>query len=222
MKALLKRLSAHLQTSTESYRKHNAQYEEPGKIEVERAAIADYTRKDMFNGPELKLGQLLARYPEVRELAVDIGSGNGWISGLLAKSFSEVIAIEPSAAAIAIAKQLHPSQEYLNITWRQGFAETVLAELQYPTPVLFVTGGVLSHLRDQEVEKICACINKGPVAGSILAFNEGWGEDWHQLRWHIRTKEWWQNRLSNWAIDFHGPEAVSQRYHLGFHAVKSV
>jgi len=221
MKRILKKISSYFQTSKESFRRHNSEYEEPGKLDKERQIAERYRREDIFNSEEFKLGKLLSAYPNIRTVAVDIGSGTGWLSAELSKKFHRVVAIEPSDAANNISKSLYPVTKFPNIESRQGFAEQVLPRLSINSPALFVTGVVLSHLRDQEVKKICGWLNDKAPRGSILGFVECWGSDWHQLRWHIRTEIWWQKQLTNWRLSFHGPEMRREQvYHLGFHGEK--
>ncbi len=220
IKNFFKKISARFQTSKESYRRHNAEFLVKGKLESERLGVKRLKEQDMFSHPDNKFGFLLNKYPNVRGFAVDIGSGNGWLSAELSAYFKKVIGIEPSKMGIEIAKQLFPLSSYPQIEWKEGFAEEVLPTLNFSEPVLFVTGCVLSHLRDKEVADICRVINDKAPVGSILGFSECWGEEWHQIRWHVRTKEWWQKNLNNWDIDFHGPQVEVPGRHKGFHAVK--
>lgn len=59
-----------------------------------------------------ELFQWLATLPERQELAVDCGCGNGQASGMLARFFSRVVAVDPSAEQIANAVP-HERVEYL-------------------------------------------------------------------------------------------------------------
>lgn len=219
VKSPLRRVSAMFQTAQESFRSHDAQYRVPGKLEMERAVIAEYMRVDMINGPQFRLGTLLAQHPGVRSLAVDIGAGTGWVSGVLSKYFQTVLALEPSAAALEIAQHLYPHSTFGNIEWRHGFAEDLLAHMDISQQALFITGVVLSHLRDREAQRILHFLSKAPK-GSILAFNEAWGEESHRLRWHVRTKSWWSTQLPGWKLNFHGAFEEGKTYALGFHGVK--
>ncbi len=220
-KTFIKKLTAKIQKPSDSYDRHNAEYLDPGVIEQERAKVPLYQTREAFNDQENKLGLLLKKYPQVRALAIDIGSGVGWLSALLSTDFGSVVAIEPSSAAVEIARRLYPAANFPNIDWRVGFAESVIPGLSFTQPTLFVTGCVLSHLRDAETAKICAAVNAGAPKGSILGFNECWGTEWHQKLWHVRTKEWWQAQLPGFQIDFHGPEIENvPGRHKGFHAIK--
>lgn len=222
---LLQKISAHLQGATESYLRHNRQYEETGKLERDRDAGMKNIAEDLINGPEMRVSDLLALHPAVRQ-ALDVGSGTGWSAAALSRLVDHVIAIEPSTAAIEISKTAYPASTYPNIEWINGLAEQVIPTVSITAPSLFLTGCVLSHIRDKEVQKICAVITKAAPQGSILSFAECWGEaEWHQLMWHVRTKDWWQKQLPGWELDFHGPvvpekDTYKGQYHKGFWGVK--
>ncbi len=217
----LKKLSGVLQKPTSSYNDHEMWFQSPDVVEQERKLALEKEDSNTFNKPEFRVLDLLAKYPAVRGVAVDIGSGAGWFSYKFSGYFQKVIAIEPSAKAVEICKELYPPQKYQNIEWRQGFAENVLSGLKLNTPALFFTGVVLSHLRDKEVIKICAAVNSLALPGSILDFSECWGQESHQIMWHVRTKEWWQSQLPGWELDFHGPIIQdTPGRHKGFFGVK--
>ena len=214
-------IRARFQGEQDSYLRHNKQYEQDFVNNTLDRHLGFAIKENYINNAHLKLGKLLKAHPKVRYLAVDVGSGCGWLSAKLSKIFRKVVAIEPSAAAIKIAKHHYPPNKYPNIEWRQGFAEKTLNSLKITKPCLFVTGAVLSHLTDGVVINILKKINELPPKGSLLAFAEGWGKEQHQYMWHIRTKAWWQAQLSNWSLNFHGPsvENTPER-HMGIHGVK--
>lgn len=221
LKDYIKNISALLQTQKRSFYRHNSQYVEAGKLEKERQVAEDFEKSDAINNSENKLGVLLAQHPGVRNTAVDIGSGTGWYAKKLSQQFGRVIAIEPSVAAINIAQQFYPEKQFPNILWMEGFAENILCKLHFQLPVLFFSGVVLSHLRDREVKQICQAVTLCAPKGSLLSFSECWGMEYHQLMWHIRTKEWWQEQLPGWELNFHGPQVQNiPGRHKGFHGVK--
>lgn len=223
-KALSQRLSRFWrgmrQQQGDSLHDHDAEYTHADALEKHRQLYQRFRDEDLFNHPENKFGALLARYPQLRDTAVDIGSGAGWLSATLAaQGFARVVALEPSAAALRLACELFP--QATTITWQQGFAETLLPNLRLTTPTAFFTGCVLSHLRDAEVIKICAALNAVAPPGSILGFSECWGKPYHRYLWHVRSQAWWQQQLAGWEIDFHGPVIENTPHrHKGFHAVK--
>lgn len=213
-------MSSWLQSPAESFKRHNSQYEAPGKFERDRDHGYKNIETDVLNGPEMRVRDLLQHHPSVKT-AVDVGSGTGWSAAAMSPLVDEVIALEPSAAALDISQRAYPHSQYPNITWTQGFAENILPTLTLKTPTLFLTGCVLSHLRDKEVLRICAEINAVAPAGSVLAFAECWGDtEKHQIMWHIRTKDWWQKALPGWELDFHGPLHINGDCHMGFWGVK--
>ncbi len=220
-KFFLKKISAFVQTKKKSFNRHNSEYKEHDKLERERLVAEQFERDDVINNQENKIDVLLGRHPEIKGIAIDIGSGAGWYSKKLSERFSAVIAIEPSLAAINIARELYDESKKSNILWIEGFAENVLNKFHFASPVIFFTGVVLSHLRDKEVKDICMAIELCAPVGSILSFNECWGLEHHQLMWHVRTKEWWQAQLPGWQLNFHGPviQNVPGR-HKGIHGVK--
>ncbi len=210
------------QKPTDSYRKHNAQFMEPDSLEKHRRMFAQIQADDLFNHSENKFGALLARFPAVRGIAVDIGCGGGWLAARLAhEGFARVIGIEPSATGLDIARELFPPARYPQIEWRRGLAEEQLPLLMLDRPTLFVTGCVLAHLTDDAVAQICATLERVAPVGSILGFSEPWGPAAHRFMWHVRTPAWWCAHLPSWKLDFHGTpiENVPGR-HKGFHGVR--
>ena len=209
------------QRREDSYLLHHQQLSEYGSLEKHRKIFRNYEAKHLFNNNENKIADLIARYPQVRSVAVDIGCGAGWLSARLSQEFGRVVAIEPSSAGLGIARELFPRERYPNIEWVEGFAEDELPKVSLGAQALFVTATVLSHLPDDAVVRICGAIEQVAPLGSILAFAECWGPESHQFMWHTRTPEWWQDHLPNWKLDFHGPpiENVPGR-RKGFHGIK--
>lgn len=204
-----------------SFQRHNSEYEEEKSFEREKSNYEDYKKRNCFNGPESKYEDFIKSHPEVRELAIDIGSGCGWLSVELSRFFKKVIGIEPSKKAVVIAEQLKPVQ-CKNIEYVNTYAEEGLDKLSIPCKALFVTGCVLGHLPDETVSKICQAVEKKALPGSLLVFAEAWGKEFHAPMWNARTKEWWQANLPSWKIDFlkyNRPEDRPNE-HRGFQAVK--
>jgi hypothetical protein len=210
-----------LENEQTSYLEHHRQYASASPMEWQRERFKTYGEEDLFNAPPNRIRDLMAQYPEVRDTAVDIGSGAGWASAELSKSFSQVIGIEPSDAAIGIARQLFPTSSHPNIDWRIGFSQDVIPTLSITAPALWVTMVVLSHLPDNVVSQTCQAVNRIAKPGSLLSFSECWGPEFHDLMWHVRTPEWWRNQLPGWELDFHGPSVnnVAER-RKGIHGRK--
>ncbi len=219
---ILKKMSGWIQSRTGSFRRHDAYYTSPQAFEQDRDAGYKNIKEDRINWPDFRIRDLLAKHPSVKT-AVDIGSGTGWVSASVHPLVHEVIALEPSKAAIDISKRAYPEETYPNIIWHQGFAEELLPTLTLTKPTIFITGCVLSHLRDQEVEKICSAICKVAPSGSVLAFSECWSEDtpWHQNMWHVRTKTWWQEQFPSWTLEFGGTKHDQGDYYMGIWGVKN-
>jgi precorrin-6B methylase 2 len=216
----LRKISSLFQSRTESFKRHNRQYIEQGKLEKEKAAGLNNLQADLINCSEMRVRDLLQQHPQIKT-AVDVGSGSGWSGAALAKLVPKVIGIEPSQAAVDISKEIYTKDTYPNITWLQGLAEEVLPTLKLETPTLFLTGCVLSHIRDKEVIQICEAITKAAPQGSIMSLAECFGdEEWHQLMWHVRTKDWWRAQFPQWELTFHGPLVPGENYSKGIWGVK--
>lgn len=216
----LRRISQR-ESALTSYGQHHSEYARPDALARHLSTYRTYEEQDLFNHPENRFGELIGKHPEVRGVAVDIGAGAGWLSARLSRDFGKVIAIEPSAAAVNLAKQMYSDAKFGNIEWVQGMAQEMIRNLRLDSPSFFVTGCVLSHLPDNVAEQICSAINKVAPQGSILAFAECWGPESHEFMWHVRTQEWWRRALPGWKLDFHGPQiqGVSGR-HKGIHGVR--
>jgi SAM-dependent methyltransferase len=216
----LRKISGFFQSSTGSFKRHNDQYTENGKLEMERTSGLKHLADDSINNPEMRTKDLLQQHPQIK-IAIDVGSGTGWSSAALANITETVIGIEPSQAAVDISKTIYPANTYPNITWIQGFAEEILPTLKIESPTLFLTGCVLSHIRDKEVTKICQAISAAAPIGSVMSLAECFGDEpWHQLMWHVRTKDWWQEQFPEWELTFHGPQVPNERYFKGIWGVK--
>ena len=173
----------------------------------------------VFNNQEIKLGDLLLKHPNTRSLAIDIGSGAGWLSSKLAEHFTKVIGIEPSDKAVGIAKELY--KDIKNVEFIHGFSEDIFPSIQLnDKPVLFVTCSVFQHLEDEYVSQILSWINTNAPSGSILSFQELWGNDQHTEMHHVRTQEWWSKNLSEWSLHFHGPVVLPNTC-KGIHGLKN-
>ena len=187
-----------------SYQAHNSEYIQPGKLEIERRVHAGFEADGLFNSPWGRHQDVIDANRSVRDTAIDIGSGTGFFSMKLSPQFREVISIEPSDAAVAIAEALYPSTAYPNVRRIVGFAEDVLPSLDVTGPVFFLTSAVLSHLKDDVVESILATVDEIAPTRSVVSFGECFGAEYHRPLWHVRTKKWWRAHLSGWELDFFG------------------
>lgn len=178
-----------------------------------------------FDNEEIKVRQLLQKYPSIRKNAIDIGSGSGWMTSELAQHFENVYAIEPSSKAIEICKDLYKNTD---ITWIEGYAEEVLKNNnELPTSNVFInTCSVFMHLDDDCVIPALRYINEN-FTNSILSFQELWSKDknFNQPMTNCRSKDWWELHLSNWSLDFHGPSMAPhgkfyKYFYKGIHGYK--
>jgi len=191
-----------------SYEIHNKQYEEKGKLEevllihnlktTESLSQSGGTWDNLYK-PGYLHGNWLDSQTKIKD-AVDIGCGTGWFVNFLKdhKKFKNVIGIEPSQAAINIAKKLHDN----DVTYLCGRAEDMLSNITLNNPTLFTTFIVLSHLTDDIVIKILKEMDKVASKGSVFIFNENVGTEFHMNLWHCRTKKWWEENLPNWTITY--------------------
>lgn len=210
-----------------SYEEHDSQYIRDESLKNENVIHKKKTEQslnksgkswDNLYKPGHLHGNWLDSQTEIKD-AVDIGCGTGWFLNFIIehKNFENVIGIEPSQAAINIAKKLHDN----DITYLCGGAEDVLPNITLNNPTLFTTFIVLSHLPDEVVIKILKEMDKVAPKDSVFIFNENYGKEFHMNLWHSRTKEWWENNLQNWKITYdERPRPKLGNYQQGFMGVK--
>jgi len=186
-----------------SFVHHNQNYIKDDALEREKQAHLDHNdnnfkflyQQDIPHGDALDNSKL--------KLGVDIGSGTGWFANYLVeqRKYKKVYAIEPSQAAIEIAKKIYPDNK--EVKYIQGFAEEQIAKLKLKEPAFFSTMCVLAHLEDNDVLNIIKTIDRIAPVGSILACSEPWGEFYHRECWNIRPPEWWSETLASWEFEFY-------------------
>ena len=136
-----------------SYEEHDSQYIRDESLKNENVIHKKKTEQslnksgkswDNLYKPGHLHGNWLDSQTEIKD-AVDIGCGTGWFVNFLIehKNFENVIGIEPSYAAINIAKKLHDN----DIEYFCGLAEDILPNITLNNPTLFTTFIVLSHFR---------------------------------------------------------------------------
>jgi len=187
---------------TNSYEAHNSEYVSNGKFEYEKAGHEHNTANRVQYNQDAPLGKLLDAHPKIK-IGVDIGCGSGWVANLMSQTMDKVFAIEPSAAALEIAKKIYPENQ--KVSWINAFAQDAIDKLQLSGPAIFNCFCVLSHLDDSDVIEIARQINVVAKSGSALSFSECFGCEFHSHLWHIRTEEWWQSQFPDWTFDFYGP-----------------
>lgn len=158
-----------------------------------------------FNTPQVRVKDLLDKFPNIRNFAIDIGCGGGWMSNELSKYFEYVIAIDPSNYAIEICKKLYTQS---NIIWIVGYSDDVLQSIDFDFNASYFINScsVFQHIDDAYTIPTLKFINDNFKHG-ILSLQEWWSENRHfnQGMGNCRTKMWWKQQLSNWDLDFHGP-----------------
>lgn len=186
-----------MKKDTKSYNAHNAEYETSSNLEWSRNRFEEYDKHNYFESLGFK--EVIEAHPEIRKVHVDIGSGAGWLLAKTAPYFERVIGIEPSAAAVQIAKNF--TQQFGNAEYVVDDMISGLNSLKLSDPVFVTTSTVLSHIGDDEVSRFLKLLNDVPT-GSVLFFREPYGKNKQQYLWHIRSKEWWANHLPQWNLTF--------------------
>lgn len=188
---------------TYSFETHHSQYSEPEAFEREIKIHKVNTETKAQYKSDNPLGLSVDLNPQLK-VAIDIGSGTGWASNYLSERMEKVYSVEPSSAALEIAKKIYPNLK--NVEWVVDFAGSFLSTLEpLNTPTLFNSLVVLSHLSDPEALEICKQINRVAPLSSVLSFSEVWGPDHHEPLWHSRTQDWWKRQFSDWDFVFCGP-----------------
>ena len=189
--------------NTDSFNQHNQNYVLDDAFQKERKSHEDYNSNnfEFLYKSDIPHGYALDEHNLT--VGVDIGSGTGWFANYLVeqRSYKKVYAIEPSEAAIEIAKKIYPDNK--KVKYINGFAEEQISKLKLTKPTFFSTMCVLAHLEDEDVISILSAINKVAPEGSMLACSEPWGRFYHRQCWNIRPPEWWVENLVNWEYEFY-------------------
>jgi len=189
--------------NTDSFNQHNQNYVLDDAFQKERKSHEDHNSNnfEFLYKSDIPHGDALDEHKLT--VGVDIGSGTGWFANYLVeqRSYKKVYAIEPSEAAIEIAKKIYPDNK--KIKYINGFAEEQISKLKLTKPTFFSTMCVLAHLEDEDVINILGAINKVAPEGSMLACSEPWGRFYHRQCWNIRPPEWWVENLVNWEYEFY-------------------
>jgi 2-polyprenyl-3-methyl-5-hydroxy-6-metoxy-1,4-benzoquinol methylase len=182
-----------------SYLTHDSQYSEAIAFEREKNCHEKYEQENAAYNPDCPIGKMFDKTSDDIKIAIDVGCGTGYMAKFLSSKM-KVYAIEPSAAALDIAKKFYPDEP--NITWINNFALEALQKLTFDEPVFIVCNCVLSHLEDEAVIEICKELVRIAVSGSVIAFSECYGPEAHSNLWHIRTQAWWQKQFPDWYLNF--------------------
>jgi len=206
----------------QSYINHNKQYEQDSAFEYERLAHEEHDNDDQYlYKSDIPHGDILDEF--TFKSAVDIGCGTGWLVNYLVniRKYEVVYGIEPSQAAIDIAKNIYPERKEIN--YIVGCADKEISNLKLTEPTFFSTMCVFAHLEDECVMNILKQMDKIAPIGSVLSCSEPWGDFYHRECWNIRPPEWWSDILSAWEFEFYSDCQLTDppgRY-KGFIAIKS-
>lgn len=213
-------LKSFAQSTKASMNEHNKAYSARTALTYELLETEKRLNSDPYTAAEFQLKYLFTQNPSFRkEVAIDIGSGSGWLSYRLSSDFSTVIAIEPSRYALDISRTLFGASS--NINRIQGFAEDVILDLKLSQPCFRVTGRVFSHLQDRQTKKILSAIDFISPVDSIFSFAEVYGKTSKRRLWNIREKEWWQKSLNNkWQLSFLNIATDDPNSNVGIHGKK--
>jgi len=200
-----------------SYVGHNEDYMNLYTIEKVRKIFEKYEKQNLFRmcGYE----KMITKYPGVRGVHIDIGAGCGWLARRTSVYFSKVIAIEPSIAAIIMAKEI--TRGCKNIDFVISDAITALTVLAPDSRMFLTTSTVFAHLEKDYLEHLLELINNMPI-GSIFVFNEPYGCEINQELWCVRPEEWWTEKLSNWHLEFSRKRIPKRSYWKGLNGVKVI
>lgn len=135
---------------------------------------------------------------------LDVGCGGGILAESLAHEGAQVVAVDPSEASLAQARE-HARPERLSIDYRLGFAETL--DFQEEFDAVFAVD-VLEHVRDLEATlSACAAALKPDGFFGFLTHNQTL-EAFNFLIWE---QEYRLGTMPKGAHDFHKfitPEAL--------------
>jgi len=192
-----------------SYHRHDQDYKNLYDI----GNLIDAYEKDGINAQFESAGytKILAMFPSVRGVHVDIGCGGGWLLVKTSPFFRRVIGVDPSADALRVARDI--TKNISNIELVHSDMTDVFKNLSLQEPVFITTATVLSHIQDWYVESFLKYVNNLPQ-GSILLFGEPYGGNIHRRLWYVRSKRWWAKALSDWQLVFVEDENKKQ-YGIG-------
>lgn len=207
-----------------SYITHNKQYMESSAFDRENEIHQNNNKNitEVLYKSDTPHGRILDSHNF--DVCIDIGSGTGWFANYLVRNrnFKKVYAIEPSAAAINIAKRIYGEDN--RVEYMCGFAEDIISSLKIDVPVFISTMTVLAHIPNDIVEKIVRSLSSVTKSGSIYCASEPWGESFTYPLWNIRDKSEWSSLFNGWKIEFEEnytlPWPCDKKRYKGFVAYK--
>lgn len=181
-----------------SYKKHDEQYKVLVQKDIAPESVTKITRdQNLFKtlGFELAL-RITNPLPKTH---IDIGTGSGWLPKITSQYFERVIGVEPSSAALEIAKKLN--SDIYNVSFLNKDMIDALEELKVAEPVFVTTATVLNHIENYYVIDFLKKINDLPI-GSVIFFDERYDVNIEKRLWHIRGKDWWIKHLPSYQLFF--------------------
>lgn len=182
----------------QSYEKHNSQYiTETNSYSSTLEIIKKYDTLNQFKITGFDIAIKLSN--PLPTVAIDIGSGTGWLVQKLSTFFKKVIALEPSYAATEVSKQIN--KDFENIEFVVKEAVDFFKDRNFSDPVFITTSVVLNHIEDYHVKNLLHLIDKLPEK-SRLFFDERYDKNTNWNMWHVRNKDWWRENLPSWQLIF--------------------
>jgi SAM-dependent methyltransferase len=180
---------------------------------IDRSAAAEFQDDDVVAGyvhrpayPDTLIARLLELMPQ-RGRVLDLGCGPGKLARALAPRVDEVIAVDPSAVMLRLARELDAGESY-NIRWTCARAE----DLDVDVPIHLAVAGAAIHWIDpaQLFPKLARWL--GP--GAPVAIVEGdqvsaapWLQAWQAVivAWVERLGRQWNDPAHRTMVTAHEP-----------------
>lgn len=180
----------------QSFYVHDKQYKQKGSLEYEFKINQEYENKNIFN--EYGFKKIIENLNNIG-IHIDIGCGTGWLIKKTSSYFNKVIGIEPSQAAIDIAKII--TKDCNNIIFINKDMTEAFDQIKFEKPVFITSAIVFSHIKNNYVSNFLKLLKKLPN-GSILFFDEPYDKHIYQPLWYIRNKSWWAKNLPDFELTF--------------------
>jgi len=183
----------------ESFIEHNKQYESTSDLQWH---VVEYAKNDSINLFEtMGFKKIFEKASGNIRIHIDLGSGGGFLVDKACNFFDCVYAVEPSNAAIQIAKEItkkNPKIIFINEGMIEGLDQIKLNGGSF----LVTTSAVLSHIDNTHVSFFLDALNNMATMGSKFYFYEPYDKNIDINLWHVRNKRWWIERLPGWKINF--------------------
>jgi hypothetical protein len=181
-----------------SYAAHDREFHsELNSYDATLGIIKKYDEEKQFE----KLGFALALKltTVLPKIHIDIGSGNGWLLRKMSPYFEKCIGIEPSEAGSTLSLKINSENKNVSVVNKDMIDG--MEYLNITKPVFITTSTVLNHIENYHVGDFLKKVNELPH-GSVLYFDERYEKTSEIKMWHVRSKDWWRDRLPNWQVIF--------------------